>query len=78
MQTYRWVWIGIIASSLLVVGGLTNVVKVVKMLHMDRIKLEKLRGGAQEQLVQEDGQTPFLVEGQMKRPKLQEEPIIIV
>ncbi|XP_076917040.1 uncharacterized protein LOC143576956 [Bidens hawaiensis] len=53
LLSYRWVWIGMTASSFLVIGGLTNVVKVVMMLHMGGINLEKLRGGAQEQLVLE-------------------------
>ncbi|XP_071706714.1 uncharacterized protein [Rutidosis leptorrhynchoides] len=69
LLTYTWVWINIVACSLLVLGGLTNVVKVVKMLQMDGIRLEKLRGGAQEQLIQ-DEQTPLLTEeGQIKRSR---------
>lgn len=78
MQTYTWVWIDIIACLFLVVGGLTNVVKVVKMLQMDGIRLEKLRGGAQEQLIQEeDEQTPFLIdEGQRRRTRYSEESTI--
>ncbi|PWA95407.1 hypothetical protein CTI12_AA050790 [Artemisia annua] len=71
---YTWVWIGIIASSLLVIGGLTNVVKVVKMLNIDGTRLEKLRGGAQEQLIDEDGQIPFLIE-ERRRPRHLEEGV---
>ncbi|KAI3749084.1 hypothetical protein L6452_12653 [Arctium lappa] len=71
LLTYSWVWIGIIASSLLVIGGLANVVKVIKMLQTDGIRLEKLRGGAQELLIEEleeRGETPFLIEeGQRRR-----------
>nr|XP_043633780.1 uncharacterized protein LOC122604988 [Erigeron canadensis] len=74
LLTYTWVWIGILASSLLVIGGFINVIKVVKMLNMDGISLEKLHGGAQEQLLQaaaeeEDGQTPLPIEeGRRRRP----------
>ncbi|XP_024960754.1 uncharacterized protein LOC112501270 [Cynara cardunculus var. scolymus] len=70
LLTYSWVWIGIIASSLLVIGGLTNVVKVIKMLQVDGIRLEKLRGGAQERLIEEleeKGETPFLIEEGQRR-----------
>ncbi|XP_023740759.1 uncharacterized protein LOC111888866 [Lactuca sativa] len=73
LLTHTWVWIGIIASSLLVIGGLTNVVKVVRMINMEMegLSLEKLRGGAQEQLFHdEDGQIPFLVQGRRRRPKI--------
>ncbi|KAK1409098.1 hypothetical protein QVD17_35623 [Tagetes erecta] len=72
LLTYSWVWIGIIASLFLIIGGLTNVVKVVKMLQMEGLmKLEKLRGGAQELLIQEQEEAPFLniiQQGQMRRP----------
>ncbi|KAL4577861.1 hypothetical protein LXL04_013976 [Taraxacum kok-saghyz] len=71
LLTYTWVWIGIIASSLLVIGGLTNVVKVVKMINLEGVRLEKLRNGAQEELFHdEDGQIPFLVQGRRRRPKI--------
>ncbi|KAF5771434.1 hypothetical protein HanRHA438_Chr14g0682461 [Helianthus annuus] len=54
LLSYRWVWTGIIGSLLLIIGGLANVVKVVKMLQMEgEIKLEIFRGGAQDQLLQQ-------------------------
>ncbi|KAI7755275.1 hypothetical protein M8C21_002420 [Ambrosia artemisiifolia] len=65
-----WVWIGMFASLLLLIGGLANVVKVFKMLQMDRLRLEKLRGGAQETLVTvREGQTPFLREERRRWPR---------
>ncbi|KAI3800217.1 hypothetical protein L1987_35528 [Smallanthus sonchifolius] len=75
LLSYRWAWIGIMASLLLIIGGLTNVVKVVNMLQMEGIKLEKLRGGAQEQLIQQEGgEAPFLIEErQRRRPRHLEE-----
>ncbi|GJW19486.1 hypothetical protein Tco_0026922 [Tanacetum coccineum] len=51
-------------------GGLANVVKVFKMLQMDRLRLEKLRGGAQERLSRvREGQTPFLTEERRRWPR---------
>lgn len=42
---------------MLLIGGLANLVKVVKM--QDGIQLEKLRGGAQDRLVQDrEGRVP--------------------
>ncbi|KAJ9539615.1 hypothetical protein OSB04_026121 [Centaurea solstitialis] len=70
LLTHSWVWIGIVASSLLVIGGFTNVIKVIKMLQMDGTRLEKLRGGAQEWLIEDlerKGETPFLIEGQRRK-----------
>nr|XP_043614263.1 uncharacterized protein LOC122586331 [Erigeron canadensis] len=69
LLTRTWVWIGMFASLLLLIGGLANVVKVFKMLQMDRLRLEKLRGGAQERLSRvREGQTPFLSEGRRRWP----------
>ncbi|VFQ73034.1 unnamed protein product [Cuscuta campestris] len=67
-----WVWLGIFGSLLLFVGGLANVVKVFNMQQRDDggttvMRLEKLRGGAQEQLLamnlESDGRggLPFIV-----------------
>ncbi|KAK1431801.1 hypothetical protein QVD17_08478 [Tagetes erecta] len=65
-----WVWMGMFASLLLLIGGLANVVKVFKMLQMDRLRLEKLRGGAQERLSRvREGQTPFLREERRRWPR---------
>ncbi|XP_031257110.1 uncharacterized protein LOC116115102 [Pistacia vera] len=58
-----WVWLGIGASILFFVGGITNVVKVFKMQQLNVLRLEKLRGGAQERLVQErEGHVPLIIE----------------
>ncbi|XP_027903072.1 uncharacterized protein LOC114163146 isoform X2 [Vigna unguiculata] len=45
-----WIWLGIFGSLLLLIGGLTNLIKVFKMQQMNGIRLEKLRGGAHERL----------------------------
>ncbi|KAJ6672806.1 hypothetical protein OIU85_014083 [Salix viminalis] len=56
-----WVWIGIFGSLMLFIGGLTNVVKVFEMQQIDGVRLEKLRGGAQERLIRErDGHAPLI------------------
>ncbi|KAI3784053.1 hypothetical protein L1987_43145 [Smallanthus sonchifolius] len=65
-----WVWMGVFASLLLLIGGIANVVKVFKMLQMDRLRLEKLRGGAQERLSRaREGQTPFLRDERRRWPR---------
>ncbi|CAI9092514.1 OLC1v1027770C1 [Oldenlandia corymbosa var. corymbosa] len=57
-----WVWMGIFGSLLFFIGGLLNVVKVFKMQQGNVLRLEKLRGGAQERLIHiREGQVPFIV-----------------
>uniref|UniRef100_A0A6N2K9P1 Myb-like domain-containing protein n=2 Tax=Salix viminalis TaxID=40686 RepID=A0A6N2K9P1_SALVM len=64
-----WVWIGIFGSLMLFIGGLTNVVKVFEMQQIDGVRLEKLRGGAQERLIRErDGHAP-LIQAEERRGK---------
>lgn len=47
------------------IGGLTNVIKVFKMQQMNGMRLEKLRGGAHERLVNaREGQLPLIMERQ--------------
>ncbi|KAJ6359341.1 hypothetical protein OIU76_000967 [Salix suchowensis] len=54
--------IGIFGSLMLFIGGLTNVVKVFEMQQIDGVRLEKLRGGAQERLIRErDGHAPLIL-----------------
>ncbi|KAI4307142.1 hypothetical protein L6164_030359 [Bauhinia variegata] len=74
-----WIWLGIIGSMLLFIGGLVNVVKVFKMEQLDGlIRLEKLRGGAHELLMNErEGQLPLILEDQM-RTKPQAQDTIVV
>ncbi|PSS28800.1 Dynactin, like [Actinidia chinensis var. chinensis] len=68
-----WVWLCIFGSILFFVGGLTNVVKVFEM-QQNSMRLEKLRGGAQERLVRErEGQVPLILEEQGRRRKQAEE-----
>ncbi|KAB2596786.1 polypyrimidine tract-binding protein-like protein 2 [Pyrus ussuriensis x Pyrus communis] len=65
----NWVWLGMGGSLFFLIGGLANVVKVFKMQQMgDGLRLEKLRGGAQERLVHErEGQVPLILEDQRRR-----------
>ncbi|XP_011005532.1 PREDICTED: uncharacterized protein LOC105111780 [Populus euphratica] len=46
-----WVWTGICGSLMIFIGGLANAVKVFKMQQIDGLRLEKLRGGAQERIL---------------------------
>ncbi|KAJ6868177.1 hypothetical protein NC651_033277 [Populus alba x Populus x berolinensis] len=48
--------------------GLANVVKVFKMQQIDGLRLEKLRGGAQERLIRErEGHSPLILEEERRR-----------
>lgn len=68
MQSEDWMLFGLFGSLLLFIGGLMNVVKVFKMQQMSGLRLEKLRGGAQDRLIQErEGQMPLLIEEQRRR-----------
>ncbi|KAL5568321.1 hypothetical protein UlMin_024896 [Ulmus minor] len=70
----NWVWFGIFGSLFLVIGGFTNLIKVFKMQQIDGLRLEKLRGGAQERLFQErDGQVPLILEENRRRRREAEE-----
>ncbi|MCD9640455.1 hypothetical protein HAX54_025760 [Datura stramonium] len=69
-----WMWFGVFGSILLFIGGLMNVVKVFKMQQMSGLRLEKLRGGAQDRLMRErEGQMPLIIEEQRQRRKSPEE-----
>ncbi|GAU48056.1 hypothetical protein TSUD_377300 [Trifolium subterraneum] len=59
-----WIWLGIFGSLLFFIGGLTNVIKVFKMQQMNgMMRLEKLRGGAQERLVSaREGRVPLILD----------------
>ncbi|KAJ1395741.1 hypothetical protein SESBI_33085 [Sesbania bispinosa] len=60
-----WIWLGIFGSIMFFVGGLTNLIKVFKMQQMNGMRLEKLRGGAQERLVSaREGHVPLILEHQ--------------
>jgi hypothetical protein len=74
MQGLTWIWLGIFGSILFFVGGLINVVKVYTMQQIEGLRLEKLRGGAQERLSQErEGQLPLIIEEQRTRQRQAEE-----
>ncbi|KAL9225377.1 hypothetical protein vseg_001312 [Gypsophila vaccaria] len=65
-----WTWLGMLGSILLFIGGITNVVKVFKMQQIDGLRLEKLRGGAQERLVRaREGQVPLIIEDNLSSRK---------
>jgi len=50
------------------IGGLANVVKVFKMQQIDGLRLEKLRGGAQERLIRDrEGHSPLILEEERRR-----------
>ncbi|KMT16076.1 hypothetical protein BVRB_3g052440 [Beta vulgaris subsp. vulgaris] len=67
-----WVWSGVFGSLLLFIGGLMNVVKVFKMQQMNGLRLEKLRGGAQERLIRvREGQVPLIPEENQPTRRLQ-------
>ncbi|CAL9121146.1 unnamed protein product [Musa textilis] len=63
-----WVWLSTFGGLLFLVGGLTNVAKVFKMQQRDGLRLEKLRGSAQERLFRDrEGRFPIL-ENSRRRP----------
>ncbi|KAJ0989323.1 hypothetical protein J5N97_007679 [Dioscorea zingiberensis] len=70
MMGRNWIWLCMFGSLLFLVGGLMNVVKVFKMQQMDGLRLEKLRGGAQERLSRErEGRIPLILEESTRRKK---------
>ncbi|XP_052185342.1 polypyrimidine tract-binding protein homolog 2-like [Diospyros lotus] len=76
---WNWVWLGIAGSFLLFIGGLANVMKVFKFQQDGGMRLEKLRGGAQERLAHErEGQVPFILEEQRRRRKESEENQVLL
>ena len=55
------------------IGGLTNMVKVFKMQQINGLRLEKLRGGAQDRLIQgREGQFPLLIEEGRRKMEVEE------
>ncbi|CAE6117776.1 unnamed protein product [Arabidopsis arenosa] len=59
----RWVWLGISGAICLFVGGLMNVVKVFNFVQITGLRLEKLRGGAQDRLLEgREGYLPLVAE----------------
>ncbi|EOY23464.1 hypothetical protein QUC31_008267 [Theobroma cacao] len=68
-----WVRLGICGSLMFFIGGLTNVVKVFKMQQINGLRLEKLRGGAQDRLIQgRERHVPLIIE-EPRRKMLVEE-----
>ncbi|KAL6508349.1 hypothetical protein OROHE_021891 [Orobanche hederae] len=64
-----WIWLGIFGSLVLFIGAIANVVKVFKMQQLNELRLEKLRGGAQERLarIRDQGHMPLIVEEDRRR-----------
>lgn len=59
-QAKSWVWFCVFGSLLFLIGGLVNLLKVYKMQQTDGLRLEKLRGGAQERLSRHrEGRVPL-------------------
>ncbi|XP_022764174.1 uncharacterized protein LOC111309364 isoform X1 [Durio zibethinus] len=68
-----WVCLGICGSLMFFIGGLTNVVKVFKMQQINGLRLEKLRGGAQDRLIQGwEGQVPLIIEERWRKMEVEE------
>lgn len=56
--------------ALFFIGGINNVTKVFKMKQASGLRLEKLRGGAQDQLIQiQEGQMPLIMDDSRMRKK---------
>lgn len=80
-QGLDFVWFSISGSLLFFIGGLMNVVKVFKMLQIDDLRPEKLRGDAEEKLIQgreRDGEIPFIFEEQRRRKRGKEQERFIL
>jgi hypothetical protein len=74
MPGKTWVWIGFFGSLMFFIGGLADVVKVFEMQQIDGLRLEKLRGGAQERLVRErEGQAPLVLAEERRGKRIAEE-----
>ncbi|GFP81081.1 hypothetical protein PHJA_000251400 [Phtheirospermum japonicum] len=66
-----WIWLGIIGSLILFMGALANVVKVFKMQQLNELRLEKLRGGAQERLVRiREGHMPLVADEDRRHDRI--------
>ncbi|XP_010550522.1 PREDICTED: uncharacterized protein LOC104821367 [Tarenaya hassleriana] len=68
-----WVWLGMSGGICFFLGGLMNVIKVFNFVQIIGLRLEKLRGGAQDRLLEErEGYHPLVVEEERIR-KMEEE-----
>ena len=69
MQGDLWIWLGLFGALFLLVGGFFNLVKVFEMQQGDRtVRLERLRGGAQELLGQQrEGQVSLISDEHRRR-----------
>ncbi|TVU20106.1 hypothetical protein EJB05_36299, partial [Eragrostis curvula] len=60
LQSRSWVWLSLLGSVLWLAAALFNVLKVFMMHQSDALRLEKLRGGAQERLSRDrEGRLPL-------------------
>ena len=59
-QGRSWAWLCLVGSLLWLAAALLNVLKVFMMHQSDALRLEKLRGGAQERLSRDrEGRVPL-------------------
>ncbi|CAL4909792.1 unnamed protein product [Urochloa decumbens] len=66
-----WAWLCLVGSLLWLAAALLNVLKVFKMHQSDALRLEKLRGGAQERLSRDrEGRVPLNWEEVLRRRAL--------
>ncbi|EHA8591314.1 hypothetical protein COCNU_scaffold042756G000010 [Cocos nucifera] len=73
LMAKSWIWLSIFGSLLFLIGGILNVVKVFKMQQVDGLRLEKLRGGAQERLIRvREGRIPLILEDDRRRRQAEE------
>lgn len=68
MQGGTCIWLCMTGSFILFIGGSANIVKVMKMQQPNELRLEKLRGGAQEMLIEiREGHMPLIAEDSRRR-----------
>ena len=70
-QGRSWAWLCLVGSLLWLAAALLNVLKVFMMHQSDALRLEKLRGGAQERLSRDsEGRVPLNWEEVARRAAL--------
>lgn len=72
-QGRSWIWLCLSGSTLFLVGGLMNTVRVFKMQRTEGLRLEKLRGSVHERLAKVREELPLILESNKKSRKQQEE-----
>ena len=73
MQGRTWIWLGNFGGLMFFIGGLTNMVKVFKMQQINGLRLEKLRGRAQDKLIQgREGKVILIIEETRRKMQVEE------